>query len=511
MSLPREPRQKMINMMYLVLTALLALNVSSEILNAFKTVNRSLETTNTTVDKSTNTLLESLKEKLKDSTSHKKAEEWYPKAQSVQSYAKSVFTYIQGLKDEILRKAGGDPNDPEKKFKEDNLDIATHMMVDKGEGKKLQAALADFKKNVLAVDPSIDSAFGTTLPIDLTIPKGKSRATSSWEGSYFHMVPTVAALTILSKFQNDVKTSENRVIQFCHNKVGEVKVRFDTYKAIVGQNSTYLMPGQELEVTAGVGAFSTSALPKVTINGQTLPIGPEGTASSKLNAGGIGNHTVPVLITYTDQDGKLQTISKDVEYTVGQANASIALDKMNVLYVGVNNPVSIAASGGGDDKVQVTITGGGGSYTKVGSGKYIVRVSSVTDDCKISVSVDGKLAGVSQFRVRTIPTPVATVGGFASGDNVPAGAFRAQAGVGAYIKDFPFELKYTVTSFVISADDPNTGDIIEAPCQGNTWSPAALALLRNLKAGGTVTVDQIRVVGEDGRNVKVPSLVYYIK
>ena len=97
---------------------------------------------------------------------------------------------------------------------------------------------------------------------------------------------------------------------------------------------------------------------------------------------------------------------------VGSANASIALDKMNVLYIGVNNPVTIAASGGGDDKVNVSITGGGGSISKVGAGKYIVKVSQQSDDCRINVSVDGKVVGASQFRVRQIPGAQATVGGF---------------------------------------------------------------------------------------------------
>ncbi len=510
MALPREPRQKMINMMYLVLTALLALNVSSEILNAFKTVNNSLQNTNATIDKSTVTIMASLKQKMTDPTTAEKAKFWYPKAEMVQNYAKSIYSYIQSLKDDILVKAGGDPNNDEKHYKEDNLDIATRKMVDKGEGKVLLQKLAEFKKNVLSVDPSIDSAFGTNLPIDLNVPKTSNKSNKTWEAVYFHMVPTVAALTILSKFQNDVRTSENRVVSFCHNKVGEVVVRFDTYAAIVGQNSTYLMPGQELEITAGVGAFSKSATPTITIGGQSVTVGAEGTAIQKLTGGAIGNHSVPVKISYVDQDGKAQVIEKEVEYTVGQANASIALDKMNVLYVGVNNPISIAASGGGDDKVQVSITGGGGSVTKVGAGKYIARVNSVTDDCKITVSVDNRVAGISQFRVRTIPTAVATVGGVASGENVAAGAFRAQAGVGAYIKDFPFELKYSVTSFVLTADDDN-GDIIEAPCQGNTWSPAAQGILRNLRPGRTVTIDNIRCVGEDGRNVKLPSIIYYIK
>ena len=183
---------------------------------------------------------------------------------------------------------------------------------------------------------------------------------------------------------------------------------------------------------------------------------------------------------------------------------------MNVLYVGYDNKVSIAASGGGDDKVQAVISGGGGTLERVGGGKYIAKVRSVTDDCKITVSVDGKIAGVSQFRVRTIPTPVATVGGVASNENMTAGQFRAQTGVGAYIKDFPLNLKYTVTSFTLSADNAD-GDIDEAPCTGYQWSPKALNMIKNLQAGRMVTVENIRATGPDGRSQKLPGLTYYIK
>ncbi len=266
-----------------------------------------------------------------------------------------------------------------------------------------------------------------------------------------------------------------------------------------------------MEITAGVGAFSKAAQPTVTIEGQNVPLDIDGASHRKVNAAtSLGKHIVNVSVTFTDQEGKVQTITKPIEYTVGQSAASIALDKMNVLYIGVNNPVSISASGGGSEKMQVSISGGGGNVTTSGGGHYIARVNSVTDECYITVSVDGKVAGKSQFRVRTIPRPVATVGGFESGDNVNAGAFRAQSGVGAYIKDFPFELKYSVTSFTLTADN-DEGDIDEAPCTGNTWSPKAQQIIKNLKTGRMVTIDNIRAVGEDGRNQKLPSLVYYIK
>ncbi len=508
MSLPKEPRQKMINMMYLVLTAMLAMNVSAEILNAFKTVNSSLENTNTIVNKSTETIMSSLNDKMSDPTTAEKAKIWYPKAEEVKKHTTELYDYIAKLKDQILRESGYEPEKGKLDYKEDNLDVATRILVDKGAGKELFKKLQDYENKVVGVDSAIAKEFRHNLAIDLRMPKTKSKVNNNWESAYFRMVPTVAALTILSKFQNDVKTSENKIIAYCHNKVGEVAVRFDTYAAIVGQSSSYLMPGEALEITAGVGAFSKTAQPVITIGGANVPIGEDGAAHWKTNVSAMGSNTITVNVTYTDQDGKKQTITKPIEYTVGQANASIALDKMNVLYIGVDNPVSIAASGGAE-QIQTSITGGGGALS--GSrGKYIARVNSITDDCKINVSVNGKLVGAAQFRVRTIPTPVATVGGFTSGDNVPAGAFKAQSGVGAYIKDFPFELSYSVTSFTLTSDTDD-GDIEEAACTGNTWSPKAQTMLRNMKAGRLVTVDNIRAVGPDGTNRKLPSLVYYIK
>jgi gliding motility-associated protein GldM len=214
-----------------------------------------------------------------------------------------------------------------------------------------------------------------------------------------------------------------------------------------------------------------------------------------------------VTINYVDQEGKQQTITKSVEYTVGQSATAISLTKMNVLYIGVDNPVSIAASGGAE---QLNPSISQGSLTKTGPGQYIARVNSQTDNCVISVNVAGKLAGQQVFRVRNIPDPVASIGGYASGENVPAGAFKAQGGVGAGIKDFPFELKYSVTGFSVAADTDD-GDIAEATSQGNTWSSQARAIINRVHAGQTVTIDNIRAVGPDGRSRKLPSLVYYIK
>jgi hypothetical protein len=192
-------------------------------------------------------------------------------------------------------------------------------------------------------------------------------------------------------------------------------------------------------------------------------------------------------------------------------NIAVAPNKLNILYIGVDNPVSIAASGATDDKVSVEIDGGGGSITKQSAGNYIIRVSQVTNDCSVQVNVDGKPAGTSKFRVRTLPAPSATIGGFRSGVNVPLGSFLNQAGIGLYLQDFPFEVKYDVVSYTFSFDDAK-GDIREAYCEGSGFTEAAKNLMKEyLKPGSTVTIDRILGKDESGKQVKIPSLVYYIK
>lgn len=511
MSLPKEPRQKMINIMYLVLTALLAINISAEILNAFKTITLSLEKSNVTVNSSTQQIFKSLTDKTTKPETRDKALVWHPKAENVINYSATAYTFIENLKKQLIKEAGGDPADPNSKFNEEDQNMVTRIMIKQGKGKELFKILEDYKKNVLK-DDSIRLEFEKTLPLSLEMPKKMNDKKKNWEEANFYMAPTVGALSILSKFQNDIRNSENKIVTFCHEQVGKVEIIFDSYAAIVGQNTNYVMPGQKVEVRAGVGAFSKAAKPTISIGGSVVPLGEEGFALKEFTAEGVGQHTIPVKISYFNQTtGKAEDKMVNVEYTVASpSGASVALDEMNVMYVGWDNKVRIAASGAGDDKVQVSISGGGGgSLSKTGPGTYIARLTSPAEDCKINVTVDNKTSSFP-FRVRRIPDPVATIGGVMSGDNMTSGQIRSQGGVGAFIKDFPLNIKYSVTSFTLSADN-DEGTIDEAPCQGNTWSPKALSILKGLVGGRTVTVDNIRAVGPDGQSRKIPSLVYYIK
>ncbi|MBM3432359.1 MAG: gliding motility protein GldM [Bacteroidetes bacterium] len=510
MALPKEPRQKMINIMYLVLTALLAINISAEILNAFKTINDSLEKTNGTVKVSSTQIFESLTEKMSEDATREKASIWQPKAKDVMDQSTSAFTFIENLKKDLIKQAGGDPNDPSKKYREDDQNMVTRVMIKEGKAKELYKILGDFKINVLKDSAIRAWELENPIPISLEMPKSMNSSKKSWEEAYFYMAPTVGALSILSKFQNDIRNAENKIVTYCHEQVGKVELRFDAFEAIVGQSSRYLMPGQELEITAGLGAFSRSKLPTVNIGGANVPLNEKGMAIYKTTASGTGSRTVNVTVSFTDQDGKPQTRTIPIEYTVGSANASIALDKMNVLYIGVDNPVSIAASGGGDDKIRAEISGGGGQLSRVGNGKYNCRVSQITDKCIISVYVDNKLAGASEFRVQALPPAQAYVGGKQSGEPVTAGEFRSQAGVGAGIINFPFKLEYSVVSYTFTCDTDD--DIISIPVQGAAFSQAVrTAIGQHVRPGRMVTIEDIRVKGPDGRVNKAGALVYYIQ
>lgn len=521
MALPKEPRQKMINIMYLVLTALLALNVSAEILNAFKTVDSSLTNTNKTVNNSTATILKSLEEKMSEGPTAAKAKIWYPEARNVQQLSANVYDYIQSLKEKILKEAGFNPNSENKfdsTYKLDNLDIATRLMIEQKEGPKLREKLQSYKSQILALlnddamknlQPEVKKQFQNLIQLNLDAPKVEDKSNKSWEVAYFHMVPTVAAVTILSKFQNDVKTTENKVVAFCHEQVGAVNVRFDKFDAIIGQSSNYLMPGQNLEIKAGVGAFAEQARPTISIGGQSQQIGDSGYVRYTTNVGsGLGTHSVPVHITYKDQDGNDRVIDRVVTYTVGQASTAIALPEMNVLYIGYPNKVTVTAAGVGAEKINITAPGA--RIQKTANGEFTVSVGSQSDNFIITAIADGKTLGSTTYRVRQMPDPQATVGGQESGATLSAAALSAQGGVGAYIKNFPLNLKYNVMSFNAVGMDED-GNVLTKPCQGNAFTADARNMIRKMRSGDMLTIEQIYCTGPDGRRIKLPPLLYYIQ
>ncbi len=512
MALPKEPRQKMINLMYLVLTALLALNVSSEILNAFKVVDKSLITSNDNLSSANNTLYTSLKAKLADPMTAEKAKPWNEKAEQAKKLASEMDGFLNQLKTDLKNESGFKIVDIDGKkveeFKEDDLEAATRLFGEgeggKKKGKELEQKLKDFREAMLNIDPSIRKEFEGTFPVDISKIIGQDGKEKDFTNAYFHMTPSVAALTLLSKFQNNVKNAENLVVTYCHNQVGAVKVVYDQFAALVGQSSNYVMPGEEVEITAGVGAYSKAAQPQISIGGSSAAVGPDGRASYKFNASGSGSRSVPVNVTYTKPDGTKETKTFDVKYTVGTpGGAAVMPDKMNVFYIGVENPVTIGSPTGWD-KTTVSITNG--TISGQGSNR-IVKPAAMPGQKSVITVVADKKASTFEFRLKTIPNPIFKVG---SGKvRMPSIEFKSQTACRAELENFDFDIRYNVVSATVYFSGANFPNVKTATLQGNNLAPIS-SFISMCGPGSVITFDNIKVQGPDGtRTIDGKSIALY--
>jgi len=519
----------MINMMYLVLTALLALNVSVEVLNAFKTVNHSIEKSNKVIDDKNSLTYAAFAKEIADPQTMAKAKFWQPPAIQVQKLSKDLSDYLEQLKEKLISESSPKVNkEGHREFADGNLDAATRLMDKNGEGPKLYAKLKQFRLDLLAqLDPAkypgegqkvLDdlkaqqATFARALPLDTRIPPSESGnaavgsdSAKNWTVRYFHMTPTIAALTILSKFQSDVKNSESQVVDFLHKQIGEVKIVFDKFDAIVSPSATYLMPNDELSIKAGIGAFSSAAKPKISINGTDVPVNADGVAEWKTKVNSTGK--VHVRIEYVKPDGTIVPVEKDVPYTVGQpSGASVFLEKMNVLYVAEENPMKISGGSVGREKVHVSFTNGEISHT---DGDSWVAVPKTPGTGYVVVNADGKETKF-EMRIKYLPNPTGFVGS-KMGGAMPSAEFKVMGAVIAKLENSEFQSSFKVVSYKVAALGGPITTYREAANEGNRWTGAAKTLIDACGPGTNVFFDQVRVVGKDNRVRELPPMVFNLK
>jgi gliding motility-associated protein GldM len=518
--------------MYLVLTALLALNVSAEILNAFKTVNHSISTSNEVVTDKNNLTYKAFETALDVPTTHANAAIWKPKADEIKRLSNSMYSTLEGMKENLKAESQPEVKDGQKIFNDANLDAATRVFDKDGKGKILFDSLADYKKQMLAVLNPADPAFAGnklmieeitrarkdfehSLPLDLSVPQSQTGAAKSadsikdWVTNYFHMTPTIAAITILSKFQNDVKNSESQMVDYCYKQIGSVKVVFDKFEAFAGTNATYLMPGDELDVTAGIGAFSAAAKPTITVNGSTQPLNAEGVADYKTKVEGAGEHSVTVNIAYTKPDGSPATATKTIKYTVGMpSGASIFLEKMNVVYIGVDNPLTISGGSVGAEKVHVNFASPGASLNKSSGDHYIARATT-PGMSKIIVTANGKNFEFP-IRVKNLPLPAGFIGS-KKGGQISSAEFKAIGGLIARLEDSDFEAPFKVVSYNLGAEGGGISGYTQATNDGNRWSGNAAGIVGRATPGTHIFFDNIRVIGPDGKQREIAPMVFSLK
>jgi gliding motility-associated protein GldM len=333
-------------------------------------------------------------------------------------------------------------------------------------------------------------------------------AKSDWAYAYFNMTPTVASIAILTKFQNDIRNSESQVVEYCHRQIGEVELIYDQFNAFAASNSQYLMSGEELIITAGVGAFSSAAKPSISVDGVAIPITADGSATYKSTAGAPGLNSKRVRISFVKPDGETAIVEKIVNYTVGTPTGLVvSTDKTRVFYKGLDNPLSITG-GGGAEKISATVEGAGATIKKAGPGQYVVNCTQLGT---VLVNInDGKQIQKIAIPVKRVPNPLALIGESAGG-NMAANVFRVQGGVVADLKDFIFEgVKFNVTSFIVIGtgkgfDEPEFREVV-----GNKFSGGAQDLIKRCQPGSTVTIGEIKVSEPGGGTRKLDQTITFI-
>ena len=509
MALPKEPRQKMINIMYLVLTAMLALNVSAEILNAFSIVNNSINTSNSSLTDKNNFIYSQFEAQMKDNAA--KTAPLKAKAEQVKKLSASMYDYIQSLKETIVTESGGRDEHGEIKSKSD-LDAPTRVMENNKKGPELEAKLKDLRAKLLSyVDPKKQAQFAKTLPLKIEVGKSNDShggGPKTWTTYHFNMVPTVAAVTILGKFQNDIKNSESAIIDELFRQIDADNFKFDKVRPFISLNSKNLMVGQTLTANIAVGAYSTTVNPTIVVNGQTIEAH-DGLGTVNIPATGIGEKTISGTITLPSPNGGAPESYPFTEsYNVGASTTSISADKMNVLYIGLQNPISISAAGVPAEQVSASISGG--NIAKRGSGEYIVTVSQPGKAViNVVANIDGKTKSLGQkeFRVKRVPDPVLKVG-MNKGGSMKAADFKVQGGLRADLEDFEFEgVKYEVIGYRVGISakgkEYQEGDATSAYFPGSV-----AASIRSLRPGDEVYFENVKVKGPDNLIRSMPSTIF---
>ncbi len=353
------PRQKMINMMYLVLTALLALNVSREVMDAFYEVMVSQEASIETVEKQNSSIYTAFEAAAAENPV--KAGPWRDKANDVKSRSAALYQQIEDLKRGVIEASGGadeESGDPNKPQKMDDLEASPNYFLIQGNGAKLKAALADYREFMKTEAEGNDLLMNS---LDGTFDLGDHKhdgTTISWEQHKFEHFPLISVLTFLTKMQSDVRTSEANVIDYLQKNITASDLKFTGVRTVVMPKSTFVTKGGEYEADVFLAAFDDTQNPTVTINGQELSeediVG--GVAKVRFPANRVGETTWNGEIKLV-QTGEEKVFPVEGAFNVAPPSVVISPTKMNVLYRGVDNPLEISVPGVDPSNLIVSGTG----------------------------------------------------------------------------------------------------------------------------------------------------------
>jgi len=502
-------RQRMINIMYLVLLAMLALNVSDTILDAFKNINDSLDTSKNNVNTSINQLFSAFENsKLKEEPA--RAQPIYDKAKEAQKAADELNNYIESIKKEFTQ--AGDGIDPETDdlVNRSNQDIAQNIMINQKKADELKKRINATREKLISLLDPADRA-GVAFSLEAKDPARKRKG--NWQETYFgEGTPLTAAMTILTKLQTDTKNAEAEVVKKLFGNMDKAQVNLDQFAAVAVAPTSYVIQGQPYTAEVFLTASDSRSTPDITVNGSKLSV-KEGKGMYTGGTGSVGQFTWVGTIRVRQTDGQVKEYKTQPQtYQVAKPSASVSSTKLNVIYAGIPNPFTVSAAGFPLESVHASISGGSMSGS---NGNFTVNVPGSLVGSEVSINVSASNAGKTvslgsqKFRVKGIPTPVAKVGGRAGGD-VASVQLKSESEIEADLDDFPFDVKFKIQRYKLTIIKPRS-DAVTIAGSGGSFAGAVKGAINSITPGTRVFFEDIVSVGPDGRQKILPSLAFSVK
>ena len=470
----------MINLMYIVLMAMLALNVSSDVLKGFTMIGDSLKRTTGNAMKENQALYADFAEAMKGNPA--KVKPWYEKAMEVKRMSDSLYNFAGELRMAIAREADGKDADPDNLQNKEDLEGSNRVMLApaKGKGQALYEAINSFRSRILALvtDPRQKAIIASNLSTD--VPRNENKVGKNWQQYMFEEMPSVAAVTMLANI--DLKD-----------------IRVNQLNAYVSAEATTLYPGDQFRSRIFMAAIDTTQRPEIYVNGRRIAAD----GSYNFTVGGPGQYSFSGYILMPNAAGEVIRRNFTQKYNViaPPTGATVAADLMNVLYAGFDNPISVTAAGG-NAGVHLSMTGG--TLTQRGPGKYTARPAKVGEQVTFTVSgtVNGKQQNMGQFtfQVRKLPDPTAFIQVGTDrfkGGRIAKGSIIGAHGLGAAIDDGLLNIPFKVLSFeTVFAD--RMGNFRPEPSAGANFTENQRNLMRELRRGQRFYISKVRAIGPDG-------------
>ncbi len=518
----------MINIMYLVLMALLALNVSAEVMNAFQTLDEGNQNSIATVNDQVDAAVESVNALLEDD-SKAKFKPIVPAIAEVRAASAEFSTYVDQLRDQLVDMAGNNNGElDEGDYKEDhgmrtvrgkkNKDVTTRLLVlgedgaggEPGAGEELKAKIIETRQKLIDAYTNLLNEHGTTMDLSADeIPKRiqsvaqdmpfsiddetwQEAGRDSWSDFKFGHMPVAAVLPLMSQMKSDLKVSEANMVNDMVKIAGGKTVEFDQFFPVFSADRSYVIGGEKITAKVSVGSYSSSLDPAnvdLRVNGQRLKVNADGTADFSITGSGTGQKTLTTSVAVTNPlTGEVKEGKGTFTYEVGQRSVSVSADKMNVFYIGVDNPVTVAAAGVASGDVRVNVTGN--ARKKSGNNTNLVVEGTSQGDAKVVVTANGQNLGSFDFRVKRIPDPIPMVGQ-SKGGKIAANVFKAQQGLYAFLENFDFEAKCGIVGYEL-VYVPQRRDAVRSTNGGGNFTSGSKALVTRAAPGDTYYMQNIK-------------------